>query len=75
MGQAQSSEVRDYRVMLSSDTPHEVHTEIMENLIKAKGGIVSFIYWPKPLGFTCSLPEHHLPAIRARGDPTGRSTI
>lgn len=66
MGQAQSSEVRDYRVMLSSDTPHEVHTEIMENLIKAKGGIVSFIYWPKPLGFTCSLPEHHLPAIRAR---------
>ena len=65
MGQQQSSESRDYRVMLDPATSHDVHTEIMENYVKARGGSVGFIYWPKPLGFTCTLPEHHLGALQA----------
>ena len=40
-------------------------TTVMEKHVKARGGQVYFIFWPSPLGFTCSLPESELEALNA----------
>ena len=66
MGAAPSSERRDYKVVLRTETPHATHSEIMERYVKEKDGSVGFIYWPSPLGFHCRLHEHHVPALEAR---------